>query len=153
MNAYEAYKLDKEREARENPRPAPERGVWMFFQSVDIILTLHLRTAAAKESKSGPQGSAQEGAPGAEQSQSKPFDLDAYLNSWMDWAKNFDLSKMKMPSAHSVEGLRYYAGGFEDKMSRREAAQVLGVRYLNYCRLLLKSPNLTKLGNLRMRRE
>lgn len=24
--------------------------------------------------------------------------------------------------------MRYYAGGFEDKMTRREAAQVLGIR-------------------------
>jgi hypothetical protein len=61
---------------------------------------------------------------------SRPFNLDEYVNGWVEWGKKLDLSKteFKMPSAKSVEGLRYYSGGFEEKMTRREAAQILGVR-------------------------
>ena len=56
----------------------------------------------------------------------KPFDLDEFLANMGTKVKEF---KMPSFSAADVESMRYYKGGFEDKMTRREAAQILGIRY------------------------
>lgn len=72
----------------------------------------------AAEGKS--ENAKQESEQSSEQAEpSKPFDF-------MEWLGNLEIPKM--PTMESVSGMRYYAGGFEEKMTRREAAMILGVR-------------------------
>jgi DnaJ family protein C protein 19 len=74
------------------------------------------------EAESNASGSKEKGKPAAED-----VDLDKLFEQFKT-----TISEIKMPKASdftgAAAGARYYSGGFGEKMSRREAAQILGVR-------------------------
>lgn len=51
----------------------------------------------------------------------------ALLRSSKGWSKTLQESLKNLPSAESFAGSKYYKGGFEMKMSKREAGLILGV--------------------------
>lgn len=106
VNAWNAHQKEKaEREPPQTPRHDS---------------TSTAESASSSGASAGERSSSEED---THKTQQKTFDQQ--IDEW--WEK---LSKMefKMPSMPSPEGMRYYAGGFEDKMTRREAAQILGIR-------------------------
>lgn len=51
----------------------------------------------------------------------------AILRSSKVWSKTLQESWNALPNAESLVGSKYYKGGFETKMSKREAGLILGV--------------------------
>lgn len=51
----------------------------------------------------------------------------ALLRSSRGWSKTLQESLKNLPTADSFVGSKYYKGGFEPKMSKREAGLILGV--------------------------
>ena len=122
LNAWEAHQQAKykemseqmyrqEQEARDNPKKNAQTQ----------------NEKKAENPKTNAESTSADGASGASSSASseKPFNLDEFLADLGTKVKEF---KMPTFSAADVEGLRYYKGGFEEKMTRREAAQILGIR-------------------------
>ncbi|CAN7990580.1 unnamed protein product [Ixodes pacificus] len=51
----------------------------------------------------------------------------AILRSSKAWSKTLQESWKSLPTADTLVGSKYYKGGFETKMSKREAGLILGV--------------------------
>ena len=123
VNAWESHSAtraaEREQEERDNPTPKEEESPGG---------ATHQAADGKADGKSGADGAG--GGSGGDNAKAnvepeKPFDLDAWLNETVQKIQNFEF---KAPTAESMSAMRYYTGGFEDKMTRREAAQVLGIR-------------------------
>ena len=85
---------------------------------------------AESDNAAPPQG-ADVPPPGADAGASAGFtwaSVEAELEAMYQRASNLSLEEMQANLTKSMSGRNFYHGGFEDKMTRREAALTLGVR-------------------------
>jgi len=121
VNAWESHSAaraaEREQEERDNPPPKEEESPGGAADG----------NADRKNGAGGSGGGSGGDEAKANAEPEKPFDLDAWLNETVQKIQNF---KFKAPTAESMSAMRYYTGGFEEKMTRREAAQILGIRWV-----------------------